>query len=191
MKKSPKYLLCAPALLALLAFSGCVSGKDSGSSLPYNPENAPAVVVSLPFPEYVQDTDEAFRARGIAEGMISQNALNAAMMDAKVKLAGKVMTAIDAASESVASTAQEDATIVSMRNWKESAKAQVQQTLTDIRVLGEELRREPADSRYIAYVAIEVNKKALANALSNKAAQTSSDEKAKLRENLEKAFSEK
>ena len=78
-----------------------------------------------------------------------------------------------------------------MRNWKESAKAQVRQTLTDIRVLGEELRREPADSRYIAYVAIEVNKKALANALSNKAAQTSSDEKAKLRENLEKAFSEK
>ena len=92
MKKSPKYLLCAPALLALLAFSGCVSGKDSGSSLPYNPENAPAVVVSLPFSEYVQDTDEAFRARGIAEGMISQNALNAAMMDAKVKLAGKVIS---------------------------------------------------------------------------------------------------
>lgn len=191
MKKSQKFFLSALALSGLLSFSVCASDPQAASSLPYNPQNPAPVEIIEPLAEFVNDTDDAFRARAQAEATILQNAKSAAMMNAKVILAGKITTAIDSVSENSASTAQEDATIISQRNWKEAAKAHVQQTLTDIRVLGEKLYREPADSRYIAYVAIEVDKKALANALSNKAVQTSAEEKAKLRANLEKAFTEK
>lgn len=185
--KFTKSILVSLALAGLL--SGCASNPEAASSLPYNPESPAPVEVIEPLAEFVNDTDEAFRARAQAEATIPQNAKSAAMMNAKVILAGKVMTAIDSVSESSATTAQEDATIMSQRSWKETAKAHVQQTLTNVRVLGEKLYREPADSRYIAYVAIEVDKKALADNLANKAVQTSAEEKAKLRANLEKAFS--
>lgn len=190
MKNSRK-ILAGLAFAGLLTFAGCASNPQAASSLPYNPEAPAPVKIVEPLAEFVNDTDEAFRARAQAEATIPQNAKSAAMMNAKVILAGKINTAIDSVSESSASTAQEDATIISQRNWKEAAKAHVQQTLVNVRVLGEELFREPSDSRYIAYVAIEVNKKDLANTLSNKAVQTSAEEKAKLRANLENAFSGK
>lgn len=189
--KNSKTLIAGLAFAGLLAFAGCASNPQAASSLPYNPEAPAPVEIIEPLAEFVNDTDDAFRARAQAEATIPQNAKSAAMMNAKVILAGKINTAIDSISETSAATGQEDATIMSQRNWKEAAKAHVQQTLSDIHVLGEKLFREPSDSRYIAYVAIEVNKKTLANALSNKAVQTSAEEKAKLRANLEKAFTEK
>lgn len=191
MKNSQKSIVVALTLAGLLSVAGCASNPQVASSLPHNPESPAPVEIVEPFADFVNDTGDAFRARAQAEAPIPQNAKSAAMMNAKVILAGKVNTAIDSVSETSATTAQEDATIISQRNWKEAAKAHVLQTLTNITVLGEKLFRDPSDGRYIAYVAIEVNKKDLANTLSNKAVQTSDEEKAKLRANLEKAFTEK
>lgn len=188
MKSSKEHLSKLLILAAVLPFFGCAFDPQAASSLPYSPENPAPVKIIEPLAEFVNDTDEAFRARAQAESTIPQNAKSAALMNAKVIIAGKVATAIDSLSESSASTGQEDAAIISQRNWKETAKAHVQQVLTDVRVLGEELYREPSDSRYIAYVAVEVNKKALANTIANKTVQTSAAEKEKLRAGLEKAF---
>ncbi|MBQ7332106.1 MAG: hypothetical protein IJW39_02525, partial [Opitutales bacterium] len=115
----------------------------------------------------------------------------AAMMNAKVELAGKINNAIDSVGKSFTETAQDDAAITTQTNFRELAKAHVDQTLNNIHVLGQKTFRDPVDGRYIVYVAIEVNKKAVADTLANKASQTSPEQKAKLRAALETAFEEK
>lgn len=191
MKKSKKYLLEVLALAAVLPFVACASDPVAATSTQYRPENPAPIEIVEPLAEYLNDTDEAFRARASAEAMSAMAAQKAAMMNAKVELAGKINTAIDSVGKSSTETAQDDAAITTQTNFRELAKAHVDQTLNNIHVLGQKTFRDPVDGRYIVYVAIEVNKKAVADTLANKASQTSPEQKAKLRAALETAFEEK
>lgn len=191
MKNSKKYLLEVLALASVLPFAACASDPVAATSTQYRPENPAPIKIVEPLAEYLNDTDEAFRARASAEAMSAMAAQKAAMMNAKVELAGKINTAIDSVGKSSTETAQDDAAITTQTNFRELAKAHVDQTLNNIHVLGQETFRDPVDGRYIVYVAIEVNKKAVADTLANKASQTSPEQKAKLRAALETAFEEK
>lgn len=191
MKKSKKYLLEVLALAVVLPFAACASDPVAATSTQYRPENPAPIEIVEPLAEYLNDTDEVFRARASAEAMSAMAAQKAAMMNAKVELAGKINTAIDSVGKSSTETAQDDAAITTQTNFRELAKAHVDQTLNNIHVLGQKTFRDPVDGRYIVYVAIEVNKKAVADTLANKASQTSPEQKAKLRTALETAFEEK
>ena len=191
MKNSKKYLLEVLALASVLPFAACASDPVAATSTQYRPENPAPIKIVEPLAEYLNDTDEAFRARASAEAMSAMAAQKAAMMNAKVELAGKINTAIDSVGKSSTETAQDDAAITTQTNFRELAKAHVDQTLNNSHVLGQETFRDPVDGRYIVYVAIEVNKKAVADTLANKASQTSPEQKAKLRAALETAFEEK
>ncbi|MBQ9758919.1 MAG: LPP20 family lipoprotein [Opitutales bacterium] len=191
MKKSKKYLLEVLVLAVVLPFAACASDPVAATSTQYRPENPAPIEIVEPLAEYLNDTDEAFRARASAEAMSAMAAQKAAMMNAKVELAGKINTAIDSVGKSSTETAQDDAAITTQTNFRELAKAHVEQTLNNIHVLGQKTFRDPVDGRYIVYVAIEVNKKAVADTLANKASQTSPEQKEKLRAALETAFEEK
>lgn len=185
-----KYLLGSLLAATLLPFAACSSTQTAATSTQYRPENPAPVEIVEPLSEYLQDTDEAFRARASAEAMSAIAAQKAAEMNAKVSLAGKITTAIDSMAKSDVATAQDDAAITTQMNFRELAKAHVDQTLTNIRLLGQKTFRDPVDGRYIVYVAIEIDKKTVADALANKVSQTTPEQKAKLKENLENAFSE-
>lgn len=191
MKKSKKYLIEILALAAVLPFAACASNPTAATSTQYRPENPAPIEIVEPLVEYLNDTEDAFRARASAEAMSAMAAQKAAMMNAKVELAGKITTAIDSVGKTSVETAQDDAAITTQMNFRELAKAHVDQTLNNIHVLGQKTYRDPVDGRYIAYVAIEVNKKAVADALANKASQTTPEQKAQLRAALETAFDEK
>lgn len=190
MKKSQKHFLNLLLALAVLPFAACASNPTAASSSAYSPENPAPFKINEPFLEYLQDTDDAFRARASAEAMSAMVAQKAAEMNAKVSLAGKISTAIDSLSKTNAANAQQDATITTQMRFYEMAKAHVQHTLKQVHMLGQETHRDPKDGRYIVYVAIEVNKKAVAEALSNQASQTTPEQKAKLLADFEKAFDE-
>ena len=190
MKTTPNILFSFLVSVAILPFVGCSTTETGASSLPYEQESEQIEYVE-PLSEYVQDTEQTFRARGQAESTIPSVAKKAARMDAKIQLAEKIKTTIDAASKSHAGNAQGDSAIAAQTKFFEEAKAYVEQTLTGIHVLGEKLLREKRDSRYIAYVAMEIDKKAVAKAISDNVSQTTPEQKAQLRDDLEKVFSQK
>lgn len=189
--KHPKILLGALFAAAVFPFVACTSTQTAATSTQYRPENPAPVEIVEPLSEFLQDTDEAFRARASAEAMSAMAAQKSAEMNAKVSLAGKITTAIDSMAKSDVATAQDDAAITTQMNFRELAKAHVDQTLTNIRLLGQKTFRDPVDGRYIVYVAIEIDKKTVADALANKVSQTTPEQKAKLKANLEAAFAEK
>lgn len=190
MKKSQKYLKNLLIAVAVLPFAACASNPTAASSSAYSTESPAPIEINEPLAEYAADTEEAFRARASAEAMSAMAAQKAAEMNAKVSIAGKISTAIDSLSKTSVATAQEDAAITTQMRFYEMAKAQVTQTLKQVHLLDLKTYRDPKDGRYIVYVAIEMNKKAVAEALASQVPQTTPEQKAKLKADFEKAFSE-
>lgn len=197
MKQSKKNMLIAALLgLAVLPFAACTT-PSSGTSAALSADGSDtAVAIELPLQEYVQDTEEAFRYVATAEAMNLNAAQRSAEMNAKNGLAGKINTAIQAISESDIKTAQDDSAITTQSNFKEQAKAQVNQTLRSLKTLGTKAYRDKSDGRYIFWVAMEMNRKDAAATIANAVAaaqpqKVTPEQKAKMRVALEKAFAKK
>lgn len=188
-------LIAALLGLAVLPFAACTTPASGTSAGLSGDGTDTAVAIELPLQEYVQDTEEAFRYVATAEAMHLNAAQKSAEMNAKTGLAGKIKTAIEAMAESDIKTAQDDSAITTQSNFKEQAKAQVNQTLRNLKTLGTKAYRDKTDGRYIYHIALEIPRKdaaeTIANAVAAQQPKITPEQKAKMRASLEKAFAKK
>ena len=180
-----RLLVGAACAAAALAVAGCASAPQAASSSEYQPDKPLPVEIHEPFEEFLRDTKDVFRARASAEAMSAQAAQKAAEINAKVSLAGKIKTTIDSMAITDVENGQADASITTTMNFRERAKAMVEQTLYGVSVVGQKTYRDPSDGRYIVYVAIELDRKNAAESVA-RAAKLSPAEKQALLTGFEK-----
>jgi hypothetical protein len=157
--KTKHFLIAAMAMLASVAITGCKSTKSVQS-------NSNEVTVPLSGKEYRTDKDY-FRTSQLGKSPDLATAKKIALQNAKAELAGNIQSLIKAVTENYTN----QRTVADQQEFEnkfdENARAVVNQTLNDVKVIGEKIFKEN-DGKYTFYIAIEMSKESVLNKVADR-----------------------
>ncbi|MDR0694884.1 MAG: hypothetical protein LBF81_06265 [Prevotellaceae bacterium] len=179
--KTKHFFIAAMAIVASAAITGCKSTKSvqSGSN---------EVSVPLSGSEYRTDKDY-FRASQSGKSPDLATAKKIALQNAKTELAGNIQSLMKAVTENYTNQRTVADQQEFENKFEENARAVVNQTLNDVKVIGEKVFKEK-DGKYTYYIAIEMSKEPVVN---NVADRISKDAKLQLdfdKHQFQKIFNE-
>ena len=149
----------------LFAAAGCKSKQ------PLPSVQAGSVEVEVPFSSREYRSDENhFRATQSGRSPDLSTARRIAQLNARTELAGLVESTIKSVSTNYINQRTVGDRQEFANRFDEEARAVVNQTLNDVRIIGERTFRE-ANGSYTVYVAIEMSKDAMVNALNSRISQ--------------------
>ena len=121
--------------------------------------------ISVPFSEKEYQTDKNhFRASQSGKSPDLATAKKIAITNAKTELASNIQAVVKAVTENYTNQRTISDKQAFENKFEENARIVVNQTLNDVRIIGEKIFRE-TDGKYTYWVAIEMSKKALADSL--------------------------
>jgi hypothetical protein len=163
-----KHFLIAVMAVAGVVIMGCKSTKSVQSD---------STEVSVPFSDKEYRTDkDYFRASQNGKSPDLATAKKIALQNAKTELAGNIQSLIKAVTENYTNQRTVGDKQEFENKFEENARAVVNQTLNDVKIIGEKVFKEK-DGKYTYYVAIEMSKEPVVN---NVADRISKDAKLQL-----------
>jgi basic membrane lipoprotein Med (substrate-binding protein (PBP1-ABC) superfamily) len=154
------FKLAALAAIAIIAVIGCKTTQSVQSS------SSTEVTVPLSEKEYRSDKDY-FRATQSGKSPDLATAKKIALQNAKTELAGNIQTLIKAVTENYTNQRTVGDKQEFENKFEEYARAVVNQTLNDVKIIGEKVFKE-SDGKHTYYIAIEMNKEAMFEKVSDR-----------------------
>jgi len=152
-----KIVMIIGVTTALLVMFSCGGSKK----LPSVQTGAIEVAVPLSGKEYNSDKDY-FRASQNGKSPDLATAKKIALQNAKTELAGNIQTIVKAVTENYTNQRTVSDKQEFENKFEENARAVVNQTINDVKVIGEKTFKE-ADGKITYYIAIEMSKSAVVN----------------------------
>jgi hypothetical protein len=179
--KTKHFFIAVMALCVSVATTGCKGAKSVQSD---------STEVSVPFSGKEFRTDkEYFRASQSGKSPDLATAKKIALQNAKAELAGNIQSLIKAVTENYTNQRTVGDKQEFENKFEENARTVVNQTLNDVKVIGEKVFKEK-DGKYTYYMAIEMSKEPVIN---NVADRISKDAKLQLdfdKHQFQKVFDE-
>ncbi|GHT37981.1 hypothetical protein AGMMS49965_00020 [Bacteroidia bacterium] len=172
MKK--KFILAATAVIAGTMIVGCGSSKKVAQEVAAE-IGSTEVVIPLSEKEYQTDKD-FFRATQLAKSPNLAMAKKMALANAKTLLAENIQSTIKAVTENYVNQRTVGDKDEYEGKAEELSRNVVNQTLTDIKIIGEKVFKEN-DGKYTYHIAVEMSKTPVANRVAD---QISKDAKLQL-----------
>jgi hypothetical protein len=179
--KTKHFFIAVMAMCAGVAIMGCKGTKSVQS-------DSTEVSVPLSGKEFRTDKD-FFRASQSGKSPDLATAKKIALQNAKTELAGNIQSLMKAVTENYTNQRTVADKQEFENKFEENARAVVNQTLNDVKIIGEKVFREK-DGKYTYYVAIEMSKEPVVN---NVADRISKDAKLQLdfdKHQFQKVFDE-
>lgn len=157
------------AAVLVLAVVSCKSKKGAKTT---TDKDSGMEVLNLPCDEYRTSTETAFRATQSQKSSDLSLSREKALVVAKQRLAGLIETKVKSVTDRYVDEYQTNAGLEMKGKYNNLTREIISQQLNDVKILCEKTVREK-DGSYSTYVAVEMSKDALKNALdktlSNKA----------------------
>jgi hypothetical protein len=150
----------AAIIVAGVTFTGCKTSKPSVQS------GSTEISVPLSGKEYRSNKDY-FRASQNGKSPDLATAKKIALQNAKTELAGNIQTTIKAITDNYTNQRTVGDRQEFENKFEEMSRTVVNQTLNDVRIIEEKTFKE-ADGKFTHYVAIEMSREALANAVADR-----------------------
>ncbi|MDR1725865.1 MAG: hypothetical protein LBR28_05715 [Bacteroidales bacterium] len=156
------------AMIAIMSFSAIVGGSILTSCKSKQSIQKGSTEVAVPFAEKQYRTDkEFFRASQVGKSSDLATAKKIALANAKAELGGNIQSVIKAVTENYTNQRSVGDRQEYENQFEENARAVVIQTLNDVKIIGERAFKEK-DGSITYYIAIEMSKDAVINAVSGK-----------------------
>jgi hypothetical protein len=160
MKNCKKLALVAvAAIFGSVALTGCGGTKSAQSA-------STEVTVPLSGKEFQTDKD-FFRASQSGKSPDLATAKKIALQNAKAELAGNIQSVVKAVTENYTNQRTVGDKQEFENKFEENARAVVNQTLNDVRIIGEKVFKEK-DGKHTYYVAIEMSKEPVVNNIADR-----------------------
>ncbi|MDR3133317.1 MAG: LPP20 family lipoprotein [Prevotellaceae bacterium] len=152
-------VVAVAAMFAGAAVTGCGGAKSVQSA---------STEVSVPFSDKEYKTDkEFFRASQSGKSPDLATAKKIALQNAKTELAGNIQSTIKAVTENYTNQRSVGDKQEFENKFEENARAVVNQTLNDVRIIGEKVFKEK-DGKHTYYIAIEMSKEPVVNNIADR-----------------------
>lgn len=163
MKTRVVYFRLSFVLTVFVFLSSCGSKKEVAQVVTKSNE------IELPFTSKdFKSNKEAFRANQFGKSMDLSTAKKIALMNAKSELAGNIQATIKKVTDNYTNQRTVSDKQDFENKFEELAREVVNQTLTEVKIIGEKVTHESNGGAYNYYIAIEISKDVVLNNFADK-----------------------